>query len=149
MAADGTVAVSMRIRLILNMLVFLSVCPLFAFAWYADDVLFRGYRSVSISRPLFSITAACSGSTQLTDATRSEFLERKELHPFKPETYEVIFSGSQLVNHCLTRPRASAASSTSFGSRPRCVATGPFPGRGWSTTARRWRCRTVCTNRSG
>ena len=28
-------------------------------------------------------------------------LERKELHPFKPETYEVVFSVSQLVNHCL------------------------------------------------
>lgn len=146
-SGDGAVSVSMRIRLVLSMLVYLSVCPLFAFAWYADDVLFRGYRRVSITRPLFLITASRSGSTQLsqyledhpqvvshpllmqafpylwlwklastllgrwvtqdrvlkifTDATRSEFLERKELHPFKPETYEVIFSGSQLVNHCL------------------------------------------------
>ncbi|HCH65615.1 MAG: hypothetical protein CL927_02000 [Deltaproteobacteria bacterium] len=145
--AHEEVAVSMRIRLLLSMLLFLSVCPLFAFAWFLDDVLFRGYRDESISRPLFLITGSRSGSTQLSqyledhpqvvshpllqqafpyiwlwklvpwllgrwvppervlqllvDATRPEFLERKELHPFKPETYEVIFSGSQLVNHCI------------------------------------------------
>jgi hypothetical protein len=145
--AHEAVVVSMRIRLFLNMVLFLAVCPLFAFAWYLDDVFFRGYRSVSISRPLFLITGSRSGSTQLsqyledhpqivshplllqafpyiwlwtlasklfgrwfseekvlkmlTDATRSEFVERKELHPFKPETYEVIFSGTQLVNHCI------------------------------------------------
>ena len=145
--AHAAVAVSMRVRLVLSMLLFLSACPLFAFAWYLDDVLFRGYRRVPITKPLFLITASRSGSTQLsqyledhpqivshpllmqafpyiwlwklaprllgrwftaerllallTDATRPEFLERKELHPFKPETYEVIFSGSQLVNHCI------------------------------------------------
>ena len=145
--AHPAVAVSMRIRLVLGMLLFLSACPLFAFAWYLDDVFFRGYRSVPITKPLFLITGSRSGSTQLsqyledhpqvvshpllmqafpyiwlwklapwllgrwfpaervlallTEATRPEFLERKELHPFKPETYEVIFSGSQLVNHCI------------------------------------------------
>ncbi len=145
--AHEAVVVSMRIRLFLSMLLFLSVCPLFAFAWYLDDVFFRGYREVSISKPLFLVTGARSGSTQLSqyledhpqivshplllqafpyiwlwtlasklfgrwvsedrvlqllsDATRPEFLERKELHPFKPETYEVIFSGSQLVNHAI------------------------------------------------
>jgi len=145
--AHAAVAVSMRIRLVLGMLLFLSACPLFAFAWYLDDVCFRGYRSVPITKPLFLITGSRSGSTQLSqyledhpqvvshpllmqafpyiwlwklvprllgrwfpaekvlallsDATRPEFLERKELHPFKPETYEVIFSGSQLVNHCI------------------------------------------------
>jgi len=143
--AHEEVLVSMRLRLLLSMLLFLSACPLLAFAWYLDDVLFRGYRREVISKPLFLITASRSGSTQLSqylednpqivshpfllqsfpyiwlwkllpklvgrwfseekvykmlaDAIRPEFLERKELHPFKPETYEVVFSVSQLVNH--------------------------------------------------
>ena len=145
--AHPEVLVLMRIRLFLSMLLFLSFCPLFAFAWYLDDVLFGGYRRVSIVKPLFFITASRSGSTQLSqylednpqivshpfllqsfpyiwlwkllpklvgrwfseekvykmlaDVIRSEFVERKELHPFKPETYEVIFSVSQLVNHSM------------------------------------------------
>ena len=61
--AHEAVVVSMRIRLFLSMLLFLSLCPLFAFAWYLDDVFFRGYRKVSISKPLFLITGARSGST--------------------------------------------------------------------------------------
>jgi hypothetical protein len=143
--AHKEVSVSMRIRLFLNMLVFLSLYPLFAFAWFLDDVLFPGYRDTSIIKPLFLITGSRSGSTQLSqylednpqlvshpfllqsfpyiwlwkllpkllgrwmsedkvykivaDAIRPEFLERKEMHPFKPETYEVVFSVSQLVNH--------------------------------------------------
>ena len=128
--AHEEVSVSMRIRLFLNMLVFLSLCPLFAFAWFLDDVLFPEYRDTSIIKPLFLITGSRSGSTQLSqylednpqivshpfllqsfpyiwlwkllpkllgrwmsedkvykmvaDAIRPEFLERKELHPFKP-----------------------------------------------------------------
>ena len=143
--AHEEVLISMRIRLFLNMVLFLSICPIFAFAWYLDDVFFRDYRTVSISKPLFLITGSRSGSTQLSqylednpqivshpflmqsfpyiwlwklvpklvgrwfseekvcqilaDAMRPEYLERKELHPFKPETYEVVFSVSQLVNH--------------------------------------------------
>ncbi|MAA79590.1 MAG: hypothetical protein CL916_10055 [Deltaproteobacteria bacterium] len=142
--AHEEVLISMRIRLFLNMLLFLSICPLFAFAWFLDDILFYGYRSVSIIKPLFFITGSRSGSTQLSQyleenpqivshpfllqsfpyiwlwkllpkllgrwmsedkvykivagAIRPEFLERKEMHPFKPETYEVVFSVSQLVN---------------------------------------------------
>lgn len=145
--AHDNVLLSMRIRLLLSMLLFLSACPLLAFAWYLDDVFFRGYRRVSISNPLFLITASRSGSTQLsqylednpqvvshpfllqafpyiwlwtlvpklvgrwfseekvykmlTDVMRPEYLERKEMHPFRPETYEVIFSTSQLVNHSM------------------------------------------------
>ena len=145
--AHKEVLFSMRIRLFLSMVLFLSVCPLFAFAWYLDDVFFRGYRSVSITKPLFLITGSRSGSTQLSqylednpqvvshpfllqsfpyiwlwklapkllgrwfseekiykilaDVIRPEFLERKEMHPFRPETYEVIFSTSQLVNHSM------------------------------------------------
>jgi hypothetical protein len=145
--AHEEVIVSMRIRLFLSMLLFLSACPLLALAWYLDDVLYRGYRRMIISKPLFLITGSRSGSTQLSqylednpqivshpfllqsfpyiwlwkllpkligrwfseekvhkiiaDAIRPEYLERKEMHPFKPETYEVVFSISQLVNHCL------------------------------------------------
>ena len=145
--AHEEVIVSMRIRLFLSMLLFLSACPLLAFAWYLDDVIYRGYRKMVISKPLFLITGSRSGSTQLSqylednpqivshpfllqsfpyiwlwkllpkligrwfseekvhqiiaDAIRPEYLERKEMHPFKPETYEVVFSISQLVNHCL------------------------------------------------
>ena len=68
--AHEEVVVSMRIRLFLSMLQFLFICPLLAFAWYLDDVLFRGYRSVIISKPLFLITGSRSGSTQL-----SQYLE--------------------------------------------------------------------------
>lgn len=143
--AHEEVRFTMRIRLFLSMLLFLLFCPLLAFAWYLDDILYRGYRKEAITKPLFLITGSRSGSTQLSqyledhpqivshpfllqsfpyiwlwklmpkllgrwvseekvytllaDAMRPEYLERKELHPFKPETYEVIFSVSQMVNH--------------------------------------------------
>ena len=146
-AAHEEVSLSMRLRLCLSMVLFLCFCPLFAFAWYVDDVFFRSYRNVAIVKPLFLITGSRSGSTQLSQyledhpqlvshpflqqsfpyiwlwkllpkllgrwlsgdkilklmegALRPEFLERKELHPFKPETYEVIFSTSQLVSNCI------------------------------------------------
>jgi len=145
--AHPEVAVTMQISVLLNMLIFLSVCPLFAGAWYLDDVLYPKYRRTLIQKPLFLITGSRSGSTQLSqylednpqivshpllqqsfpyiwmwkllprllgrwfpedkltqmvsDTLRAEFLQRKEMHPFKPETYEVIFSASQLVNHCI------------------------------------------------
>ena len=66
--AHEEVLISMRIRLFLNMLVFLSLCPLFAFAWFLDDVLFPGYRDISIIKPLFLITGSRSGSTQLSQS---------------------------------------------------------------------------------
>ncbi|MEC8379761.1 MAG: sulfotransferase [Myxococcota bacterium] len=145
--AHDEVHPSMRIRLVLSILLFLSACPLLAFAWYIDDIFFPEYRKTTIVKPLFLITGSRSGSTQLAqylednpqivshpflmqsfpyiwlwklmpklfgkflteekilnmlkDAIRPEFLERKELHPFKPETYEVVFSVSQLINHSM------------------------------------------------
>ncbi|MEC7987524.1 MAG: sulfotransferase [Myxococcota bacterium] len=145
--AHNEIVFSMRLRLLLSMFSFLAFCPMFALAWYIDDVFFPGYRTTPIVRPLFIITGSRSGSTQLSQYLEENpqvvshplllqifpyiwlwklapkllgrffpeeklvevmkktvpagFLERKEFHPLKPETFEIIFSGSQLVNHSM------------------------------------------------
>ena len=146
-SAHPEVVATMRINVLLSLLLFIAICPFFAFAWYLDDLLFPAYRSTPIHKPLFMITGSRSGSTQLSQyleanpqvvshpilqqafpyiwlwkfapwllgrwfpeeklvrmmsqTIRPEFLQRKEFHPLKTETYEVIFSGAQLVNHCI------------------------------------------------
>ena len=146
-APHGAITVSMRLRVLLNIAILVLAGPLLGLAWFADELLFPQYRQTPIVRPLFQISGARSGSTQMTHyleahpqvvtpiflqqafpylwlwklapktlgrlfseekvrsifekTLRPEFLQRHEFHPFKSDTFEIIYSSYQLVNLCM------------------------------------------------
>jgi hypothetical protein len=60
------IALSVRIRLFLELLRAGLCAPLTGLAWFLDDILYgRQLRKVSLTAPLFEISATRSGSTQL------------------------------------------------------------------------------------
>jgi hypothetical protein len=146
-APDGGITASMRLRVLLNIAITVLVGPLMGLAWFVDEILFPQHKKTPIVRPLFQISAARSGSTQMThyleahpqvvtptflqqafpylwlwklapmtlgrlfseekvlsifqQTLRPEFLQRHEFHPFKSDTFEILYSTFQLVNLCM------------------------------------------------
>ena len=56
---------SMRLRITGGILLFLEISPFLGLCWFMDDIFFASYKKRKIKTPLFEISAARSGSTQI------------------------------------------------------------------------------------
>ena len=83
---EDNIPTSNRILLCCILLSFLVKAPVNGVCWYIDEVFFSDYHKVSIEDPVFYITEARSGSTQL-----SEYLENDVENFIMPMTCEGLF----------------------------------------------------------
>ena len=62
---DGSITTSMRLRVLLNIATVLLLGPGLGLAWFVDEIFFSRYKREKLVQPLFQISAARSGSTQM------------------------------------------------------------------------------------
>jgi len=84
--SDENIPLTNRILIFLIVLSSLVKTPLYGVCWFIDEMLYPGYRRVTVDKPVFFITAVRSGSTQL-----ATYLENDEDNFIAPMMLEGFF----------------------------------------------------------
>ena len=80
---EENIPINNRVIIFLAVLTSLIKAPIYGIFWFVDELLYPAYHKVEIRKPIFFITAARSGSTQLTN-----YLENDEHNFIAPTSGE-------------------------------------------------------------